>query len=79
MLLTENTTNDTCQSNLRGAWNDVSAGTQKLRLLSASSLSVYILSVIKLGIRGCKIAKRENEAAVSVDLGANKYGGGSHD
>ena len=27
MLLTENTTNDTCQSNLRGAWNDVSTGT----------------------------------------------------
>ena len=45
MLLTENTTNDTCQSNLRGAWNDVSVGTQKL---SASSLSVYILSVIRL-------------------------------
>ena len=43
MLLTENTTNDTCQSNLRGAWNDVSTGTQKLRLLSASSLSVYIV------------------------------------
>ena len=27
--------------------NDVSAGTQKLRLLSASSLSVYLLSVAK--------------------------------
>ena len=50
MLLTENRTNDTCRTTLARAifvarGNDISVGTQKLRLLRASSLSVYILSV----------------------------------
>ena len=47
MLLTENTTNDTCQSNLRGAWNDV-RGDTKIEVIEREFPSVYILSVTRI-------------------------------
>ena len=44
MLLTENTTNDTCQSNLRGAWNDVSTGDTKIEVIECEfPICIYLI------------------------------------
>ena len=75
MLLTENTTNDTCQSNLRGAWNDVSTGTQKLRLLSASSLSVYLICDTASSESGTRnlLGACRHKVVVSAFLGIRRF------
>jgi hypothetical protein len=62
MLLTENTTNDTCQSNLRGAWKWRDTGTQRtkesLRVPPLYTLWSYI--VVREAVGACLLNKQDS-------------------